>query len=151
MARPNFKHLILIGGSPHLGDWQLLTPLTQSWLGQGTALASKIPEGVALAALLVPVALAIFSGRVFVLLGCLLLTTISFCALVAPANIPVTLAAGVYLGSVIIALSGIVARQKARARQAEFARLREDVERLLNDEQRHFLKGLRSSEKEADR
>jgi hypothetical protein len=63
----------------------------------------------------------------------------------------VTLAAGVYLGSVIIALSGIVARQKARARQAEFARLREDVERLLNDEQRHFLKELRSSEKEADR
>src|ERR1700676_4005158 len=96
---------------PALGDWQLLTPLTQSWLSQATALASKIPEGVALAALLVPVVLAIFSGRVFVLLGCLLLTTISFCALVAPANIPVILAAGVYLGSVIIALSGIVARQ----------------------------------------
>jgi hypothetical protein len=151
LARPNSKHLVLIGGSPHLGDWQLLTPLVQSWLGQWAALVSKIPEGIALAALLLPVAFAIFSGRLIVLLGCLLLAAISFCALVVPASMPAILAIGVYLGSVIIALSGIVARQKAKARQAEFARLREDVERLLNDEQRHFLEDLKSSEKDADR
>ena len=129
-------------------DWQLLTPLMQSWLGQWTALASKIPEGVTLAALLLPVVLAIFSRRFIAILGSLLLAATCLCALVAPANITVTLATSLYLGSLLTALSGIVARQKAKALQSEFAQLREDVERLLNDEQKRFLKQLKSSKKE---
>lgn len=120
----------------------------QSWLGQWTALASKIPEGVTLAALLLPVVLAIFSRQFIVILGSLLLAATCLCALVAPANITVTLATSLYLGSLLTALSEIVARQKAKALQSEFAQLREDVERLLNDEQKRFLKQLKSSKKE---
>ena len=87
--------------------------------------------------------LAIFSKRLIVALGCILLAVIAFCIFVAPSNMAVTLATGVSLGSLIIALSGIL--------QAEFASLREDVKRLLeevnglsNAEQRRFMKELKS-------
>ena len=138
-----------------LEDWQIVAPVVQSWLSQWAALLSRAPEAVALAAMLLPIALAAFSKRLIVLLGCILLAVVSFCALVTPSDIAVTLATGVYLGSVIIAVSGIVARRKARIRAAEFARLREDVKllredvrHLLNDQQRRFLTSLKSSEKE---
>ena len=138
-----------------LENWQIVAPVVQSWLSQLAALLSKAPEAVALAAMLLPIALAAFSKRLIVLLGCILLAVVSFCALVTPSDIAVTLATGAYLGSVIIAVSGLVARRKARIRRAEFARLREDVKHLredvkhlLNDQQRRFLTSLKSSEKE---
>jgi hypothetical protein len=62
----------------------------------------------------------------------------------------VTLASGAYLGSLIIALAGIVARRKAGALEAiraEFASLRKDVKRLSAAEQRRVLIELRSSPK----
>ena len=136
-------------------NWQIVTPVVQSWLSQWAALLSKAPETVALAAMLLPIALAAFSKRLIVLLGCILLAVVSFCALVTPSDIAITLATGAYLGSVIIAVSGLVARRKARIRRAEFARLREDVKHLredakhlLNDQQRRFLTSLKSLEKE---
>jgi hypothetical protein len=105
--------------------------------------------------MLLPIALSAFSKRLSVLLGCILLAVVSFCALVTPSDIAVTIATGAYLGSVIIAVSGLVARRKARIRNAEFARLREEVKylredtkHLLNDQQRRFLTSLKSSEKE---
>jgi hypothetical protein len=68
-----------------------------------------------------------------------------------------TLATCVYLGSVILAILGILTHGKARVHLAEFARLREDlkhlaedVKQLLNAEQRRFLKELRSSKTEED-
>jgi hypothetical protein len=133
-------------------DGQLIVPLLQSWLDQWAALSSKFPQGIALAAILLPVALAIVSKRLIVVLGCILLAVIAFCALVAPSDTAMTLATGVYLGSLIIALSGIVARRAARVRQAEFASLRKDVNRLRQDvnglshaEQRRFMKQLTST------
>ena len=136
-------------------NWQIVAPVVQSWISHWAALLSKAPEAVALAAMLLPIALSAFSKRLIVLLGCILLAVVSFCALVTPSEIAVTLATGAYLGSVIIAVSGLVARRKARIRRAEFARLREDVKHLredakhlLNDQQRRFLTSLKSSEKE---
>jgi len=128
-----------------LGDWQLVIPVVQSWLSQWAAFLSRAPEGAALAAMLLPIALAVFSKRLIVLLGCILLAAIAFCAFAAPSNIAVTLATGVFLGSLIIALSGIVARRTARVHQAEFASLQEDVKRLSDAEQRRFLRELKSS------
>ena len=68
-----------------------------------------------------------------------------------------TLAYGVYLGSVTLAILGILAHGKATVHLAEFARLREDmkqlsedVKQLLHIEQRRFLKELNSSKKEED-
>jgi hypothetical protein len=131
-----------------LGNLQLVAPLVQSWLSQWAARLSSAPEGVALAAMLLPITLAVFSKRLIVLLGCILLAVVSFCALVTPSEIAVTLATSAYLGSVIVAVSGIVADRRARVRRAEFARLRADVKHLLNDQQRRLLTSLKFSEKE---
>ena len=60
-----------------------------------------------------------------------------------------TLATGVYLGSVIVAILGLLAHGRARVHLAEFARLREDIKRLsegmqqlLHADERRFLKEL---------
>jgi hypothetical protein len=123
------------GRTPRLGDWQLIIPLLQSWLDQWAALLSNVPEGMALAAILLPVVLAIFSKRLILVVGCILLAVIAFCAFAAPSNVATTLATGIYLASLVIALSGIVARRKAMVLQAEIASetasQRSDVNNLL--------------------
>jgi hypothetical protein len=42
-------------GGRVLADWQLIAPLALYWLDQWATLLSKLPEGVALAAMLLPV------------------------------------------------------------------------------------------------
>jgi hypothetical protein len=117
----------------------------QSWFDQWAALLSSVPEEMALAALLLPVVLAIFSKRVIVVLGSFLLALLALCAFVAPTNMAVTLVTGSYFGSLMVALSGIFARRRAEAIQAEFSRLRSDVNELLAAENRRFLLELKSS------
>ena len=132
-----------------MGHWH-------AWVEKWASLLSRLPEGVALAALLLPVALAIVSRRTFVLVGCTIGAIIAFCTFVAPAYAAVKFSAtGIYLGCVIIALFGIVSRRKAAALhtdiaqlQAQFAQLRRDVDNLLAAEDRRFLSGLRGSTEE---
>ena len=129
-------------------DWHLVGPLVQSWLDQWAALLSRLPEGVAIAAVLLPVVLAIFSRRMVVLVSCTIGAVIVFCTFVAPSYTAVVLAAGVYLGSVIVALTAIVSRRKTPAVHADFVQLRRDVDNLLAAENRRFLSGLRGSKEE---
>lgn len=128
-----------------LADWQSIVSQLQSSLHQWTTLPSGVPEGTALVALLLPVVLAIFSKRLIVVLGCLLLSVMAFCIFVAPSNITTMLAAGIYLGSVFVALSGIVARRKARTFQNELANLRSDLDQVLHADERRLLRELQSS------
>ena len=129
-------------------DWHFVGPLVQSWLDQWAALLSRLPDGVAIAAILLPVVLAIFSRRMVVLVSCIVGVVIVFSTFVAPSYAAVILATGVYLGCVIISLMGIVSRRKAAALHAEFAQLRRDVDNLLAAENRRFLSGLRAPTKE---
>jgi hypothetical protein len=92
--------------------------------------------------------LAIFSRRMLVLVSCIIGAIIVFCTFVAPSYAAVALAAGVYLGCVIIALIGIISRRKAAALHADFAQLRRDVDNLLAAENRRFLSGLRAPTEE---
>ena len=135
-----------------LDDWQLIGPLMHSWLDQGAELLSKVPETSALAAILLPVVLAIFSKRIMIVVGCLTLSVIAFYFFVAPSNMALTLAFGVYFGSLIIALSGIAAHRKAKSVQVELARLRKNVNDLLAADERRLLGQLKSSieERRAD-
>ena len=126
-----------------------VAPIAHAWLSQWAALVSEIPEEVALAAVLLPIALAIFSKRAIAIWGSTLLAMIALCAFVAPSNGAAILATGVYLGSLILALSSIVARHKSKSLQADVARLRKDMDRLRSDvnillhaEQRRFMREL---------
>jgi hypothetical protein len=131
-----------------LQDWHLVV---QSWLDHGAALLSRLPEGVAIAAILLPVVLAFFSRRMFVVVSCIIGAVIVFFTFVAPSYAAVILAAGVYLGSVTIALTSIVSRRNGAARHADFAQLRRDVDNLSAAENRRFLSGLRApTEQSAD-
>jgi hypothetical protein len=133
-----------------LEQWQIVDWPFQSWLDQGTALNSKIPVSMALAATLLPVALAIFSKRLTVILGSALLALVAFSVFVAPSNMANTLVAGAYFGSIVFAVSGIVSRRKAKVHRAEFALLREDVKRLLDAEHRRILKKVTTSKQKPD-
>jgi Na+/melibiose symporter-like transporter len=120
----------------------------QSWLDQGSALLSRLPEGVTIAAILLPVLLAFFSRRMVVLISCIIGAVIVFLTFIVPSYAAVILVAAVYLASVIIALTGIVSRRKVPALHADFAQLRQDVNNLLAAENRRFLSGLRGSTEE---
>jgi hypothetical protein len=131
-----------------LGDWQVVTSL-QAWLGQWSALLSAIPEGVVVTAMALPIALAILSKRLIVLLASALLALASLCVLVAPSNLAGTIASGFYLISLTIALSGIVLSRKMAAVRAKIVdlekdmnRLREEVSVLSHAEQRRLLRKL---------
>ena len=126
-----------------------ITPVVHSWLDRLTTLVSETPEELAFAAVLVPIVLAIFSKRPIAIWGSTLLAIITLCVFVAPSNSAAVLATGVYLGSLILALSSIVSRRKGRALQAEVASLRKDMDRLRGDvtmlshaEQRRFMREL---------
>ena len=60
----------------------------------------------------------------------------------------IALVGGAYVGSIILAVSGIVSRRKAKVHRAEFAHLREDVKWLLDAEHRRILKKVTSSSKQ---
>jgi hypothetical protein len=123
-------------------------PLMQFWLDQWAALLSKLPGGVAIAAILLPVALAIFSRQTLVLVSCIIGAVIVFCVFAAPSYTALAVGTGVYFGCVIIELSCIVSRRKAAALHADFAQLRRDVDNLLAADDRRFMSGLRASTEE---
>ena len=98
-----------------------VTPLVHSWLSRWATLVSETPEELAFAAMLVPIALAIFSKRPIAIWGSTLLAIIALCVFVAPSNGAALLATGVYLGSLILAVSSIVARRRSKTLHAEIA------------------------------
>jgi uncharacterized membrane protein YccC len=98
-------------------------------------------------AILVPVVIAIFSRRFTVVLGALFFALASVCILLAPANAAEIVAAGFYLGSLIVAIFGVIAHQKSRALQTEIDQLRKDVNSLSTAAGRRFVKELKENQK----
>ena len=116
-----------------------------SWLDQGAGLLSSVPETAALAAILLPVVLALFSKRIIIVVGCLMLSVIAFYFFVAPSNMAVTLTFGFYFGSLLVALSGIAAHRRAKSFQVELERLQNNVNNLLAADEKRLLHQLKSS------
>jgi len=132
-----------------MADWHLVAPAAQSLLSRWAPFLSEVPESIALPTILLPIALAIFSKRLIVILGSILLALVSLCVLIAPAEMAEALATGFYLGSLTIALSGIVDRRRAKVLQVlqdEVNRLRRDVNALSHAEQTRFIKELKGQE-----
>ena len=112
----------------------------QSWLNELPAsLSGTTAETVAI---LVPVALAVFSRRLTVVLGALVLAVASVCIILAPAKAADIVAAVFYFGSLIIAVSGIIARKADRVLQTQIDRLRQEVNSLSIAAGRRFAKEL---------
>jgi hypothetical protein len=126
-----------------LAEWQPIALLLQSYLDQWTALLSKAPLGILLVAGVFPIAIVAFSRHLILILGCALLAVLAVCAILAPSYIGVMLATAFYLGSLMIALAGIVARRRSGAVEAELAQLRGDVNRLLEAEEKQYLTKLK--------
>ena len=68
----------------------MITPLLQFWLDQFTTFLARVPGSVVLAALVVPVVVAILSKRTFFTLGSLILGLIALLAFVTPSNTATT-------------------------------------------------------------
>jgi hypothetical protein len=128
-----------------LDDWQIIGPLMHSWLDRGAGLLSSVPESAALAAIILPVALAILSKRIIIVVGCLMLSVIAFYFFVVPSNMAVALVFGFYFGSLLVALSGIAAHRRAKSFQVELKRLQKNVNGLLAADERRLLHQLKSS------
>lgn len=137
-----------------MGDWRLAVPLLRSWLDHWAALLSKLPQGMTLAALLLaalllPVAIALFARRIIVVVGCLLFALIAILLLVAPSDMTATAATGFYVGSLFIALWGAIDRRKAEHALAKIAELRDEMDRLWSAEETRVLRDIRSSKVES--
>lgn len=114
--------------------------MQEAWFSQSAVL---LPQIFTAAAALSAGALAIFSKRLSVLLGSVVLALVSICIVVSPSSMPEAVAVGCCAGSLIVAVSGIVAHQKARAVQTAIDGLRRDVDALSHSEQRRFMKELK--------
>ena len=128
-----------------MGDWLSYIAALPGRLDEWAAYLSRIPQEIVLVALLLPIALAIFSKRVLVILGCVLIVVVAFCAFAAPGSLAAILAVSIYLGALLIAMGGIAARRRTGALQARLDSLQLDMERLMSDQERRYLAKLRAS------
>jgi hypothetical protein len=128
-----------------LGDWLSFITSLPGRLDEWAAYLTRVPLEIVLAALLLPIVLAIFSKRVLVVLGCVLIVVVAFCAFAAPGSLAAILAVGIYLGALLIAMGGIAARRRTGALQARLDSLQLDMERLMSDQERRYLAKLRAS------
>ena len=119
-------------------------------LDQAARFLTNLPEGVIIAGIVLPFLLALLLRRPLAALAALLLGILTYVILIRPAYVTPALAINGYLGSLLIALLAIRSWQKDRARSAEFAALRQEVDELRQTlhqtEERRMLIELRSAE-----
>ena len=125
-----------------------IVPVLQGWLDQWVGFLSRLPAEFTLALLLIPIALAIVSKRGAVAIGCIILVLVAYLVFISPSNTAVIVATGFYIGSLVMAVSAIVAQRKSKSLRAEVAVLQSQVSDLAAAEQRRLLRDIRSRTKE---
>jgi hypothetical protein len=121
-----------------------------AWLDKLAQGLNNAPLEIAVPALLLPIVLAILSRRVFVILGSLLLTLIVLVMLIRPALFETAVVVMAYLGSLIVALAGILEFRRTRAIQLQLAELRQDVNQLQSTEARRYIVELKENKPTED-
>ena len=134
-------------GGSELDHWPDIATVMQGWLDQWAALLSGLPRELALALLLLPITLAIISRNIILGLGCVMIVLAAGLVLVVPAHTAVILGSALYVGSIIVSLSGIIARRRSKKIQDEFAFLHSQVNHLLAAEDRRLMRDIRSGSK----
>ncbi len=133
-------------GGGELEHWPVVVPVVQDWLGRWAVFLSDLPAGLALALLLLPNVLAIFSRNIALSLACMIMIFAAGLVFVAPANTAVILGTALYVGSVVALFAAIISRRKSRNFD-EFAVLQMQVSALMAAEQRRLMRDMRSHSK----
>src|SRR6516165_5978409 len=100
------------------------------------------------AILFLPVLVAAFARRVSTFCCAVLLASVAVIAVLNPAHLPFVTALGAYLGSLGIAILGIVQRRREAAIKEELLKLRNDVDVLWRAEERRVMADLRGAPSE---
>ena len=106
-----------------------------------------VPTGIWLAALFIPVVLALFSKRSIPLLGSALSAGIAALVMLKPNSSMFILATGAYVGSFLVAIFGIQLRRNESAVQAELKKLRSSVNAVMEEGDRRFTAELKERDK----
>jgi hypothetical protein len=122
----------------------MVVAVAQDWLDWWAAFLSDLPTTLALVVFLLPIVLAIFSRKIALGLGCLIMVVAAGLVFIAPAKTPVIFATALYIGSVIASLAAIIAR---RRKSGEFQVLQMQVRDLMAAEQRRLMREMRSRSK----
>ena len=92
--------------------------------------------------LFLPVLFAAFARRVSTFCCAVLLASVAVIAILNPAQLPFVTALGAYLGSLVIAILGIVHRRREEAIKEELLNLRADLDVLWQAEERRVMTAL---------
>src|SRR5262245_32789930 len=96
------------------------------------------------AVLLLPVFLAMFSRRILILSGAILLAGIALLSVLEPAYLSTIVAVSAYIGCVVLSILGIQARRRDATIKAELMALRKIVNEVQQAESRRIVAELRS-------
>jgi hypothetical protein len=120
----------------------------QDWIDQCATFLLQLPVTVVVIMLALSAVLAIISRQWAVITGCAILLLSAFLVFISPSKVLPIIGTGLYVGSVLWAVSAILAGRKAKSFEIEQATLRSQVDDLLAAEQRRLLRDIRSSSKE---
>jgi hypothetical protein len=128
-----------------LNTWQPILGSLKAWLSQVPGHLADVPTAVLLVALLAPVVLAAISRRMASFLGTCLLIALAVTLVTEPAG-DATIAVAAYIGSILLALSGVAARRKESVLRAKLANVRAEMNLMAEAESRRFLVQLKTQD-----
>jgi hypothetical protein len=136
-----------------LSDLRMQSALHQ-WFDNLVSFLPIIPKdvlvAVAVATYALPLVLAFISRRIVIVLGSAVAVVLSFLAILEPHSIPLIFAASAYLGSILVAIYGILIGQTHSAILAKCADLELKVADLQTAEDRRFLAELNKKDHSED-
>jgi hypothetical protein len=130
-------------------DWVATLSLLQGWLDQWGAIVSRLSAELSMGLILPSVLLSILSRRWDVIAGSAILALSAFLVVISPPNVVSIISAGLYIGSLLLAVSALFGRRRARHLEGELAELRAQVNALSTSEHRRLLRDIRSSSRDA--
>ena len=104
----------------------------QQFFDLAEAVLANEPTNIWLVCFVVPVALALFSKRLLVFLGSLLMVGLALLAILSPSSINLFVVTGAYVGGLLVAISGIQNRRRELSHSRRTSELTIQFERIEN-------------------
>lgn len=110
-----------------------------AWLDQGAAYLDSIPLEILLLVLVLPLALALISARLLVIIGTVVFLIASIVVLMRPSLAAPAIASVMWVMGTFMAAAAIFSRRSHRALQAQLESLQEELGALqVRESQRYF-------------